>query len=225
MTPKRPLPAGAVIDAEGVWVQSLRAGAPGEPRPALFLDRDGVVVEEVGYLHRAEDARLIAAAVAVIVAANRRRIPVVVVTNQAGIGHGYYGWDEFMAVQERILADLAALGAFVDAVFACPFHPRGVPPYHHPDHPARKPNPGMLLRAGALFPVDFARSWIVGDRASDLTAGKNAGLEGGLYVPSGHGLDAEERQRVRPLAGPTFQALLGDAVADALALIPLLRDA
>jgi D-glycero-D-manno-heptose 1,7-bisphosphate phosphatase len=223
VTPKRPLPQGAAIDAEGVWVQKLGADAGRGRRPALFLDRDGVVVDEVGYLQRVEDTRLVAGAGDLVAAANRRRIRVVVVTNQGGIAHGYYGWDAFMAVQEKMLAELAAAGAFVDAVLACPFHPEGKPPYRHPDHPARKPRPGMLLKAGELWPVDFARSWIVGDRASDLMAGKSAGLAGGVIVPSGHGLGDEERARSLALADAAFTALAAAAVADALALIPLLK--
>ena len=111
----------------------------------------------------------------------------VLITNQAGIGRGYYGWAEFQAVQERITADLAARGATFDMVLACPFPAAGQPPYRHPAHPCRKPRPGMILRAAEALGLDLAGSWIVGDRATDLEAGRAAGLAGGVHVLTGHG--------------------------------------
>ena len=125
--------AGKVmIDDEAVWNQVLCP--PGElaGRPALFLDRDGVVVEEVNYLHRVEDTRLAAGARATIGKANRLGLAVILVTNQAGIGRGFYGWAEFAIVQEHILGLLGAAGATVDAVFACPHSPKGVDPFEIP---------------------------------------------------------------------------------------------
>ena len=94
-------------------------------RPALFLDRDGAVVEDTEYLCRAEDIVMIPGAAAVIAAANRLGIAVVLVTNQAGIGRGYYGWAEFKTVQQAIVAALAREGARLDAVYACAHHPEG----------------------------------------------------------------------------------------------------
>ena len=137
-----------------------------------------MVIDEVHYLRRARDVRLVAGAAKVIAEANRRRVAVVLVTNQAGIGRGIYGWPEFARVQERIVADLAAAGARLDAVYACPHHAEGRAPYDHPDHPARKPNPGMLSRAVEALALDAGASWIVGDRASDLEAGRGAGPMG-----------------------------------------------
>ncbi|MCP5368595.1 MAG: HAD-IIIA family hydrolase [Hyphomicrobiales bacterium] len=218
-----PLPDGAHIDDEGVWNQVLRPRPGGAPVPALFLDRDGVVVEEVNFLCRAEDVRLMPGAVAAIRRAHALGLAVVLVTNQAGIGYGYYTWHEFIAVQERVLADLAAAGAAVDAVYACPHHAKGQPPYHHPDHPARKPNPGMLLRAAAQLNLHLAESWIVGDRASDLAAGRNAGLAGGLHVATGHGAADGEAAAALALAGGGFTALAAAGMADALDLLPLLK--
>ena len=214
------LPTGAAIDAEGVWTQVLRPASGGGP--ALFVDRDGVVVEEVRYLHRIEDARLVPGAARVIAEANRRAVPVVMVTNQAGIGRGYYGWDAFASVQERILADLAAEDALIDAVYACPHHDDGVPPYDRRDHPARKPNPGMLLSAADALALNLSRSWIIGDRASDLAAGRNAGLAGGVHVRTGYGSEAGERAAALACANRRFRALGAATIADALTLVPLL---
>ncbi len=217
----RPLPDGASIDGDGVWVQILKR--PQGKRAALFLDRDGVLVEEVRFLHRARDARLIPGAARVLARANARGVPVVLVTNQAGIAYGYYGWDAFMRVQEKILADLAADGAFVDGVFACPHHAAGRPPYDHPDHPARKPNPGMLFSAARMLSLDLAASWMVGDRADDLKAARNAGLAGGVHVLTGHGARAGEREAAMALSADGFRALAAPSIADAPSLVPLLE--
>ena len=216
------LPEGAEIDGEGLWVQVLRRPEGPARRSALFLDRDGVIVEEVDHLRRAEDVRLIDGAAAVIATANRRGIPVVLITNQSGIGQGLFGWDAFIAVQTRILADLAAEGAFVDGVFACPHHPKALPPYDHPDHPARKPNPGMLLAAAERLPLDLAQSWIIGDRTRDLAAGRSAGLAGGLMVSTGYGDQQGEREAALSLAEDgKFRVLIGASVAAALTAVPL----
>jgi D-glycero-D-manno-heptose 1,7-bisphosphate phosphatase len=226
-------PDGARIDGDGVWSQILRRGetavprpARGEtavPRPALFLDRDGVIVEDVGHLSRTADIRPIAAAADVIAAANRRAIPVVIVTNQSGIGRGMFGWPEFIDVQAHILDGLAAAGAAVDAVLACPHHPEGKPPYGHPDHPARKPNAAMLLRAAEQLRLDLSRSWIVGDRARDIAAGRNAGLAGALYVTADHGHHPDERASALAFAEKDrFRVLVGRTIRAALTRIPLL---
>ncbi len=218
-------PDGALIDDEGIWVQVLKGYDGRDRRPALFLDRDGVVNEEVSYLHRREDVALIPGVAGVISAANRLALPVVLVTNQAGIAHGILGWREFGAVQGRILGELEAAGAFVDGVFACPHHPAGKPPYRHPDHPARKPNPGMLLRAAGMLAIDLAASWIVGDRASDLAAGRNAGLAGGIHVATGYGGEEEHRRGAMALAEDGFAVLTAPSIAEARGMRPLLADA
>jgi D-glycero-D-manno-heptose 1,7-bisphosphate phosphatase len=188
-------------------------------RPALFLDRDGVLVEETGYLHRAEEVRLIPGATAAVAAAARAGLPVVLITNQAGIGRGYYGWAEFQAVQEKIAADLAVGGGAFDMVLACPFHAAGQPPYRHPDHPCRKPRPGMILRAAEMLGLDLAGSWVVGDRAIDLEAGRAAGLAGGVHVLTGHG--AAERGAALELATGKFRTLGAESIAEVPALLPL----
>lgn len=211
------------LENDGIWCQVVRPEtAPAcRGRPALFLDRDGVVVQEVGYLHRPEDVRLVPGAAATIAAANRLGLPVMVLSNQSGIGRGYYGWPEFESTQARIVAQLAAAGAALDMVLACPFHPEGEPPYRHRAHPCRKPRPGMLLRAAERLGLDLAGSWIVGDRTIDLEAGRAAGLAGGLHVLSGHG--AEERPAAGELGTGNFQVLLADSIAAVPRLLPLFR--
>jgi len=214
------------LEEDGIWCQLVAGGGTVgfvRPRPALFLDRDGVIVEEVDYLHRPGDVRLIPGVAEVIVAANQAAVPVVVVTNQSGIGRGRYGWAEFAETQARIAADLADQGAHLDLAVACPFHADGAPPYQHPAHPCRKPQPGMILRADERLGLDLARSWIVGDRATDLEAARAAGLAGGLHVLTGYG--REDRKEVQSLATGRFQVRLAESIVSAADIVPLLKSA
>jgi D-glycero-D-manno-heptose 1,7-bisphosphate phosphatase len=205
------------LNAEGVWCEVLRQPPPG--CSALFLDRDGAVVEDTEYLCRIEDIVMIPGAAAVIAAANKRGVAVVLVTNQAGVGRGYYGWPDFKRVQRAIIAALADEGARLDAVYACAHHPEGRDGFAHPNHPARKPNPGMLLQAASDLAVELKKSWLVGDKASDVEAAKRAGLAGAMQVATGHG--TAERQHIAGLATPTFEVRFGRSIADAM-MLPIL---
>lgn len=188
----------------GLWAERRSEWPTGaQGAPALFLDRDGVIVEEVNYLHRIEDVRLTTGAADKIAAINRLGVAVVMVTNQAGVGRGYYGWDDFRAVQDEIHRRLAAAGAHVDAVYACGYHRQAKPPLDA-DHAWRKPNPGMLLAAASDLGVDLARSWIVGDRAADLEAGRAAGLPGGALVATGYGAGGDQAAEAQELASGRF---------------------
>jgi D-glycero-D-manno-heptose 1,7-bisphosphate phosphatase len=207
------------LNSEGVWCQILRRPTPG--RPALFLDRDGTVVQEGGYLHRVKDIRVIPGASKIIAAANHRNVPVIMVTNQSGIGRGYYGWTEFQSVQDAIVASLATEDARIDAIYACAHHPEAKGLLACPDHPARKPNPGMLLQAASDLAVDLKSSWLVGDKADDIEAAKRAGLAGALHVATGYG--GAERPLAARLASPTFEVRFGQSIADAMTLLPFLE--
>lgn len=157
-------------------------------RPALFLDRDGVVVEEVNYLRRVEDVRLIPGIGPAIADVNRAGVSVNLVTNQSGIGRGMYGWDAFSGVQAEIMRRLAADGARFDCVLACGASPQS--PELSSTVPWRKPGPGMVLEVRQLLAPDPSRSFIIGDRASDLAAGRDGGLAGGWLVRTGYGAEA-----------------------------------
>ncbi|MFZ1414615.1 MAG: HAD-IIIA family hydrolase [Defluviicoccus sp.] len=214
--------AAVPLDTEGAWAEVLRPARSQAPQPALFLDRDGTIIEEVGFIGRAEDVRLIAGAAEVIAAANRRGIAVVIVTNQSGIARSLFDWADFAAVQARMLAELADAGAFIDAVLACPHHRDGRAPYNHPDHPDRKPNPGLVRRAAGLLPIALAQSWLVGDRASDIIAAARGGLAGGLLVATGVGAEPSEREAaLQQRSVGRFEVILGGSIATALARLPL----
>jgi D-glycero-D-manno-heptose 1,7-bisphosphate phosphatase len=158
----------------------------GQGKPALFIDRDGTLNEEVGYLHRPEDVVLIPGGPEALARVNARGIPVIIVTNQSGIGKGRYDVKDFEAVMARIAELLAAHGARMDGIYLAPHHKRGLGEYAHPDHPDRKPNPGMLLRAAEEHGLDLSRSWMIGDKELDLGAGRNAGCKVAL-VRTGYG--------------------------------------
>lgn len=207
---------GRFHEDSGIWVRVSHGPVP-SPRPALFLDRDGVIVEDPGYLFRPADVILIPGAAEVIALANRLEIPVIEITNQSGIGRSYYGWEEFVDVEDALAAQLARAGARIDAALACPYHRDGIGSWAHPAHPARKPRPGMLLAAKRYLNIDLATSWVVGDKLSDLLAGYNAGLRGGLHVLTGHG--AKHRQTVLDWHPAEFEVRVGNSICDGAGLL------
>lgn len=172
-------------------------------RPALFLDRDGVLNQEIGYLHRVEDLRWTEGAARAVRAFNEAGWLVFVVTNQAGVAHGLYSEADIGALHAHMLESLAREGARVDAVYYCCWHPDArVQAWRHPDHPDRKPNPGMLLRAMQEWPVDPARSFLIGDRESDLEAARRAGVAGFRFDGGDLADFAEACRRALETPGP-----------------------
>lgn len=152
-------------------------------RPALFLDRDGVLNEDRGYVAHWDHFRWIPGAKAAVAAFNRAGWLVIVVTNQSGVGRGYYTEAEMHALHRRMSEELARGGARIDAFYFAPHHPEAVSEaYRHPDPPDRKPNPGMILRAMSDWPIDRDRSVLVGDKRSDMEAAERAGVRGLLFT-------------------------------------------
>lgn len=152
------------------------------PSRALFLDRDGVVNVEVGYLHRIEDVEFVPGIVSLCRTAMRLGYKLVVVTNQAGIARGFYTEADFETLMAWMRQQLRDEGVEFDAVYHCPFHPEhGVGEYKR-EHEDRKPGPGMLLRAARELGVSLAESVMVGDRCSDIAAANTAGLKQAFLV-------------------------------------------
>lgn len=150
--------------------------------PAVFLDRDGVLIIDSGYPHRDADLVLIPGAADAVRHLNGLGYLVVIVTNQSGVARGLFSEDQMHAFNALLVRRLAAGGGRVGAVYACPFHNEAEDPkWFHPDHPDRKPNPGMILRAIAEHDIDPARSFLIGDRPSDTEAARRAGLPGFLF--------------------------------------------
>jgi D,D-heptose 1,7-bisphosphate phosphatase len=157
-------------------------------RPALFLDRDGVINFDHGYVHRWSEFDPMPGAAETIAAFNDTGWFVFVVTNQAGVGHGYYEEAAVHLLHEQIRDWLATKGAHIDAFYYCPYHPEAALDAYRAHHPDRKPGGGMLTRAFADWPAEQARSILIGDRESDVGAAKAAGVEGHLFA--GDHLDA-----------------------------------
>lgn len=201
------------IDDPGLWCET--GDADWAFGPALFLDRDGVIVADTGYLGRAEEVRLLDGAAAAIARCNALGMPVVVVTNQSGIARGYYDWSGFGAVQAALAAALAATGAHLDAVLACAYHGDGKEPLRIAAHPWRKPKPGMILAAAERMNLDLSRSWIVGDKADDLAAGAAAGLAGGTLLAAGEGA----RQQLPCLERAGFVVTTAASLSNAVAVL------
>ncbi len=205
---------------DGIRGRVLRPSDRSSAMRALFLDRDGVIVKETGYLGRSESVQLIRGASEAIARANRLGVPVVVVTNQAGIGRGRYDWTAFESVNREMNRQLAEEGAWLDAIYACPFHPEALPPYQAVDHPGRKPEPGMLLRAAQDLNLDLRASWIVGDTVGDILAGRRAHLAGAVLVLTGHG--SRDRDKVIALRTEGFPVMVASTLGVAARTIPVL---
>ena len=148
---------------------------------AVFLDRDGTIVEDPGFLHEPEKVKLLPGAAEAIRRLNTADVRVVVVTNQSGIARGRYTVDDYEAVQRRLGELLAAHGARIDGAYFCPHHPQLSGPCD-----CRKPGLKLFREAAQAFDIDFSRSWWVGDRLSDV---QPAGLLGGqgILVTTGEG--------------------------------------
>ena len=146
------------------------------PRRALFLDRDGVINEDTGYLHEIEKCRFIDGIFELARAFAEAGFAVVIVTNQAGIGRGYYTEEALQAFMRWMLDEFARRGVAIAAFYYCPDHPtEGLGPYRR-DTPRRKPGPGMFLEAGRDLDLDLRHSWSVGDKVTDIEAGRAAGI-------------------------------------------------
>jgi D-glycero-D-manno-heptose 1,7-bisphosphate phosphatase len=177
-------------------------------RPAVFLDRDGTICEEMGYVNHIDRLRVFPFAAAAIRRLNDARIPVVVVTNQSGIARNIFPESLVNQVHAKMIAELGAGDAFVDAIYFCP----------HKTEDAcecRKPNPGLLQRAAREHALDLAASWVVGDRYADLEMA-HAGGARGILVMTGYGRGEYELYRDK---WPRHPDLLAEDLTEAVGRI------
>jgi D,D-heptose 1,7-bisphosphate phosphatase len=149
-------------------------------RPAAFLDRDGVLNRDNGYVHHLDQFEWLSDAKAAIKMLNDRGFFVFVVTNQAGVARGYYTDADVLNLHAWMAAELASIGAHVEGFYYCPHHPDGTDPVFGRACGCRKPAPGLILRALAEWPVCKNRSFLIGDKLSDIDAAKAAGIQGYL---------------------------------------------
>jgi D-glycero-D-manno-heptose 1,7-bisphosphate phosphatase len=164
----------------------------------VFLDRDGTITEEMGYINHLSRIRLLPEAAPAIRRLNHAGLPVVVVTNQSGAARGYFPAALVDQVHSHMQALLARAGARVDAIYAC---------LHAPDAgcSCRKPQPGLLLKAAQELNLDLRRSYLVGDRYKDLDTAANAGVQG-ILVLTGYGRGEYEHFHAQSRSKPVHVA-------------------
>jgi D-glycero-D-manno-heptose 1,7-bisphosphate phosphatase len=177
---------------------------------ALFLDRDGVINVDHGYVHRADQFEFVSGIFELArFWTNELRRPIIVVTNQSGIGRGYFDERAYADLTRWMCDRFAAERAAIARVYHCPYHPEhGIGAYRR-DHPWRKPNPGMIVQAASDLGLDLARSAIIGDTRSDIEAGAAAGIGLRILVASCPSKDDE--------GGPSHEVVAD--LAQALALL------
>ncbi|GAB4368781.1 MAG: D-glycero-beta-D-manno-heptose 1,7-bisphosphate 7-phosphatase [Calditrichia bacterium] len=154
-------------------------------RPAVFLDRDGTVCMEKGYLDDVNDLELIPGAAQAIRKINDQGWVAVIITNQSGVAYGYFNEDTVRRINRELLNRLAAENAHIEGIYYCPHHPEGNPPYNIVCS-CRKPAPGMIYRAAEELSIDIAQSVIIGDKFSDIQTAQNLGIRG-IWVLTGYG--------------------------------------
>jgi D-glycero-D-manno-heptose 1,7-bisphosphate phosphatase len=172
---------------------------------AIFIDRDGTLNEEVGYIDRPAHLRLFPFAAEAVRRINAAGWRAILVTNQSGVARGYLSEAQLAALHVHLAAALAGEGARLDAIHYCPHHPtEGESPYRQ-DCECRKPKPGLLTRAAQDFDLDLAQSFVVGDRYRDVEMAHRAGASG-VLVLTGYGRDEYEHERASWTKAPEHVA-------------------
>ena len=153
-----------------------------EARPAVFFDRDGVLNTDKGYVYKETDFEWTHTAKEAVGLANAKGYLAIVITNQSGIARGYYTIADMDRLHQWMNTELARVGARIDAFYACPYHDEGnQPEFIVSNHPDRKPNPGMILRAAAEHNINLGKSFLIGDKPSDIEAANRAGVASVLF--------------------------------------------
>ena len=191
-------------------------------RPAVFLDRDGVLNVDHDYVHRPDQIDWTPGAIIAVRRLNELGYRVVVVTNQAGVAHGHYEEEAVHALHAWMRDELAKYGAFIDVFYHCPYHPEGKVERFRLSHIDRKPGPGMILRALTDLEIDKDRSFLIGDKQTDIAAAEAAGIPGFLFSSGNLADFVEECLKRRPSAQKIFAAGRAHSVVSAF---PQLREA
>ncbi|MFQ5828000.1 MAG: D-glycero-alpha-D-manno-heptose-1,7-bisphosphate 7-phosphatase [Candidatus Methylomirabilia bacterium] len=173
--------------------------------PCVFIDRDGTLVEEVGYVNDPKQLRFFPRSAAAVRLLNGAGMRAVMVTNQSGVARGYFSEDVLNTVHAELVAWLKSEGAFLDGIYVCTHHPtEGQPPYRRRCD-CRKPEPGLLLRAARELGLDLSASFLVGDKSADVEAAGRAGVTP-ILVLTGYGLGEWESGRERWTSTPDHVA-------------------
>lgn len=160
----------------------------------VFFDRDGVINYEKGYVHKIEDFEFMPDVFDCMRRFQEAGFGIVIITNQAGIGRGYYTEKEFCHLCEWMNAQFASSNVFIDGVYFCPHHPTHGIGVYNTGCTCRKPKPGMILQAQKELGLNLSESLLIGDKVSDVLAGKNAGVGRNYLVKTGHSLSFDDKK-------------------------------
>ena len=174
-------------------------------RPCVFLDRDGCLIEEVDYLTQPEQVRVIHGSAAAVRRLNEAGLLAIMVSNQSGVARGFLTEEMLQRIHARLKAKLARRHARLDGVYYCPYHQQAKVKQYRQDSPLRKPQPGMVELAAREYPIDVSRSYVVGDKNSDIDLGKNCGMKT-VLVLTGYGKAHGEKRRAMGAEPPDFVA-------------------
>ncbi len=153
---------------------------------AVFLDRDGTINEEVGYLSRLEELKIYDNAAEAIRLLRQKGFLAIVITNQSGVARGFFSEDFILTVHNKMNEYMKERGAWLDALYYCPHHPRYGNEHYRKECSCRKPHPGLLIRAAEDFDIDLKRSYVVGDMPRDMDTARRVGAKG-VMVKTGYG--------------------------------------
>lgn len=164
---------------------------------AVFLDKDGTIIEDVGYMQTPEQIRFIPGSIEAIKMLNEAGYKVVIISNQAGVARGLVTEDMLQTIDKVLHKRILNGGAHVDGIYYCPHHPEyGVYPYKQVCE-CRKPHPGLIKRAQRDLEINLSQSYMIGDKATDIEAGKRAGTKT-IFVLTGQGKEQKEKLKEKP---------------------------
>jgi|SRR5208282_856485 len=178
-------------------------------RKAVFLDRDGVLNKDPPhYAHRLDQLELIPRSGTAVKILNEHGYLVIIISNQSGVARGYYTEKEVSVFNNALLMKIKEFGGVVDAIYYCPHHPDSDIEKYKVECYCRKPSPGMLLNAAKEHDIDLGKSYVIGDKWSDIEAGKNAGCQA-ILVLTGHGADEVSKMKIDncPVAADLYEAV------------------
>ena len=182
-----------------------------QSRPAIFIDRDGTINEDIGYVSSPDELVLYPYAAEAVRLVNASGLQAIVITNQSGIARGYYDEAMLAAIHERMIEALARDDAHIDAIYYCPHHPRIGDQRYRQVCACRKPQPGMLRQAAREHGIDLTRSYVIGDKASDINLATAVGARG-VLVLTGYGRETLASRDRRPCE----PAIIADNLLDAV---------
>lgn len=173
---------------------------------AVFMDRDGTITEEMGYLQEPEKLRLIPCSGEVIRSLNEKEILAIVVSNQSGVARGYFSEEAVKKIHRKLERLLKKEGAYLDGIYYCPHHPKFGSPKYRKNCNCRKPKPGMLLKAAKRFNLDLKRCYIIGDKVDDIKLARNVRAKG-ILVLTGYGQKSSKRVKPDHTAKDLYHAV------------------